>query len=322
MYTPFTRSLPSRAVTTAAAVLLLLLTCADDTSTAGIQGTGRVVFSFGRITAFGSIFVDGVEYNTAGAQIRFDDEPAAESQLRVGQIVAVQGRLDANETTGTAIDVSFTGDALGAISQIDAAGGSFVVLGQTIRVNDETLFGAGIQPANIGGLQVGAVVEVSAFANATGDLVASRIDRRVGSAARQVKGTLQALDPISATFQINDLTVNYSGVAPPAGLAEGATATVRGALSSSGTLVATNVDVSFNAGGSPGELGKLEGIITSFDSQSRFTVGDQVVVTTTATHFVFHEQALAPNVSVAIHGIFNASGDLVATQVTVKPHSL
>ena len=45
----------------------------------------------GPITSFGSIYVNGVEYETSGVDIYIEDEPASESDLRVGMMVKVEG---------------------------------------------------------------------------------------------------------------------------------------------------------------------------------------------------------------------------------------
>ena len=78
---------------------------------AGIQGTGAPVASgvtsVGPISGFGSIIQDGVEYQTGGAQIQIDDQPATEGQLQIGQIVTIRGTVNPDGTTGVATSVSF-----------------------------------------------------------------------------------------------------------------------------------------------------------------------------------------------------------------------
>ena len=121
-----------------AGIVGLFAGCGGD-MTAGIQGSGRTggVAAVGPITGFGSIFVDGVEYSTSGAQISVDDQAGTESQLRVGQVVTVKGTVNADGITGTAATVSFASDLRGPVAQVDANAGTFVVLGQTVRVTDE-----------------------------------------------------------------------------------------------------------------------------------------------------------------------------------------
>jgi hypothetical protein len=319
-HTHLARSLNRRFAAMAAAVACALLICAAGTSFAGIQGSGRASFAFGRITGFGSIFVNGVEYSTTNAQIHIDDQAAAESQLQVGQIVAVNGDLDAGGTQGTATDVTFSGDVQGPITQIDSQNRTFVVLGQTVRVDAGTMFGPGIQPGAIEGLQSGAAVEVSAFTDAAGDLLASRIDLKPGNAALRVKGTVEALDPVARTFRINALSVDYSAIAVGA-VDNGDTATVQGSSLDNGTLRAASVQLSAGAGGSAREMGQIEGLITSFNSTADFKVGNQRVSTNSGTHFALHGQALGPDAAVTVQGTFDAAGELVASKVQSKPRS-
>ncbi len=46
----------------------------------------------------------------------------------------------------TASEILFTTDVRGAISQLDAAAGTFSILGQTVEVNAETILGEGLPP--------------------------------------------------------------------------------------------------------------------------------------------------------------------------------
>lgn len=290
-------------------------------SSAGIQGSGRkVVAVFGRITALGSIFVNGVEYATNNARIDLDGRSAGPSQLQVGQIVAVQAVLDPNGITGAATSVSFTGDVVGPISQLDLTRRSLTVLGQTIQLDDATLFGEGIQSGGIGSLQNGMIVEASGFADTSGNLLASRIDL-VAGVPLQVRGIVQTLDASAQTFRINDLTVDYSGVVPSGKLANGSTATVQAIeFPTGGTLHATRVQASSGIGGTANEQGQVEGLITSFQSADQFYVGDQLVLANSSTHVVPHGKPLAPDLAVKVIGVFAASGALIAREIHVKRH--
>jgi hypothetical protein len=68
---------------------------------AGID-RGGVTIAQGPISGFGSVILNGVRYSTSGATITVDDQPGTESDLRVGQVVRVEGTVDAGGTTGTA----------------------------------------------------------------------------------------------------------------------------------------------------------------------------------------------------------------------------
>jgi len=305
--------------TIVAAAVLLLASCGGPTQLGGIQGSGSGV-AYGPITGFGSIFVNGVEYATSNAQIRIDDQPGAESQLLVGEVVSVTGSVNSDGKTGTATQVTFSSDVAGPITGIDIAGGTFVVLGQTVHVSGSTLFDDNIQPASIATLQVGNIVEVSGFPNTAGEIVASRVQLEAAGSALEVKGIVQSLDMTAHTFHVNTLTVDYSAITPMGSLANGCTVKVSGTmLNAAGALVATRVDVLQGFGGAANEQGEIEGLITTFTSNSDFVINGQRVTTDANTQFMLDGVTLAVNVPVEVEGTFDASGVLVATSVQATP---
>lgn len=325
MYTP-TRTRSGWALALGMGLMSLFVACGGE-MTAGIQGSGSPVAAgvtaVGPISGFGSIFLDGVEYSTAGAQIRIDDQPGTEADLRVGQIITLKGVVNPDGLTGTASEVSFSGDLRGPVSQIDVAGGTFVVLGQTVTISDATLFDDSFQAPSLAGLQVGVVVEVSGFADSAGNLVASRVEPSTVAAGFRVRGSVQALDTTAQTFRINALTVDYSGVAPNGTLSNGAIVSVAGTtVAPSGALIATRVQVFAGLRGAAQDQGRIEGLITAFVSNADFTVNGQRVITDASTDVNLHGMTLGLNVPVKVRGTFNASGVLVASKVDVKPQSL
>ena len=302
------------------AAVLLLASCGGPTQLAGIQGSGSPVVASGPITGFGSIFVNGVEYATSNAQIRIDDQPGAESQLLVGEVVTVTGSVNSDGKTGTATQVTFSGDVAGPITQIDTAGGTLVVLGQTVRVSGSTLFDDTIQPASIATLQIDNIVEVSGFRNTAGEIVASRVQLQAAGSALEVKGIVQSLDMTAHTFHVNTLTVDYSSITPSGSLANGGTVKVSGTmLNAAGALVATRVDVLQGFGGTANEQGEIDGLITTFTSTSDFVINGQRVTTNANTQFTLDGVTLAVNVPVEVEGSFDASGVLVAKSVQATP---
>jgi|SRR6185437_12422385 len=303
-----------------AAVVAVVALAWGEGSSAGIEGTGRArVLAFGRITAFGSIFVNGIEYSLSQAQIQIDGGKGAASQLEIGQIVTVRA-LTAAAGHGTATNVTYTGNVVGPVSHLDGAGNELTVLGQTVKVDGSTVFGEGIQPAGVNGIAVGTHVEVSAFVDASGSLVAARIDLQTPGAALQVQGTVEALNTVAKTFQINDLKIDYSQASVNGNLTNATTATVwADEYPAAGTLHVTRVHASAGVGGAGGEQGQIEGLVTSISSASRFYLGTQLVLTNASTNFVLHGRTLSPNLEVRVRGVFDTSGALVATQVIGQP---
>lgn len=315
----------SARVMAVAAVACALVACGAD-QVAGIEGTGAPVASgvtsVGPINGFGSVIQGGVEYTTSGAQIQIDDQPATEGQLQVGQIVTIKGTVNPDGTTGTATSVSFSADLRGPVTQVDTTSGTFTVLGQTVRITDDTLFDQSFQPSGIDAIQVGTVVEVSGTTNASGEIVASRVEPAGAGATLQIKGTVQSLDTTAHTFSINGITVNYSNVVPTGTLAASGTVLVRGTGVVNGVLTATLVRVLGAISATANEAGRLEGVITSFTSNADFSIGSQRITTDSTTVFSPAGATLGVNASVRVRGTFNASGVLAASRVDVMPAKL
>ena len=136
----------------------------DLAANGGMSGTG---ISQGAVTSFGSVFVNGVEWELTSSTIEIDGAPAVESELRLGMVVRIHGDLAADGTTGTAIDIVFDDTVEGPIEDDpvdfgpDGLEKSFSVLGTLIIMNEETTaFDGG---ASFAGLIADDVVEVSGF---------------------------------------------------------------------------------------------------------------------------------------------------------------
>jgi hypothetical protein len=293
---------------------MLALTLIAFAAVGGINGGGRVR---GTITAFGSIFVNGVEYQMTTAQVRVDDNPGVESDLAVGQVVTVDGFVNDDGVTGRADIVEYESDVRGAIASVDLGTTSFTVLGQTVRVDSGTRFEASFVPANFSALRAGQIVEVSGYRNSAGQLVATFIGREDAPDDRVV-GLVSELNEATHRFKVNGLMVDYSSammVEP--GFANGALVEVEGPRAADGVLQARTIELEIeHLGGDDGDAAGLEGIVTRGLVSGVFKLNNQDVVVTTATRFVFGKRAdLKPDVRVEVEGRFDASGRIVATKV-------
>ena len=73
----------------------------------------------GQITGFGSIYVNGIEFDTAGASYEVDDAVASDDDaLAVGMVVKVEGSVNADGLTGTAFSVSYDDDIEGVVENL------------------------------------------------------------------------------------------------------------------------------------------------------------------------------------------------------------
>jgi hypothetical protein len=291
--------------------------------TGGID-RGGVTIAVGPVSGFGSIFVNGVEYSTSGATVSVDDQPGTESDLRVGQIVRVEGTVNANGTTGTATKVTFDDELEGPIQSIDLARNQMVILGQTVQVGPGTSFDEGISPASLEGLAAGQRVEISGTVTSTGVVNASRVELKASASGVELKGKVASLDTGNKRFSINQQQIDYSG-ASLSGFGGGQPVAgdnveVKGTVNGSNVLVATSVDKeSGGASGGSNDKGDFEGLVTRFASATDFDVAGQRVTTTASTTYSNGTSAnLALDVKVEVEGAFDSSGRLVAAKVDFR----
>lgn len=290
----------------------------------GISGTG---ISSGSITAFGSIFVNGVEYDVDQADFTRNGVMAGgQSEYHIGEYVTVTGSVNADGVTGTATSVDFSNVLLGEVTAASADGLTLEVLGQPVRTNSLTVF-SGF--SLLSDLMVGNVVEISGVRDSSRTLLATSIRLLSGSYisgdALELKGTIGAVNTSAQTFSMGSLTVDYSLAVLqgfPSGMPEvGQYVEVKSSQALQGGVMHASM-VELKTGSI--ELGEgadveLEGLITRFTSTSDFSVNGVAVIINAATQFE-HGSAddLSLNALVEVDGSVNAAGVLVADEVSIK----
>lgn len=288
-------------------------------------GIGRNGIAVGPVSNFGSIFVNGVRYDTANATFTIDGETGSEGDLRVGDVVLVQGTIDDNGTTGTADVVLFDDVVKGPVESVDIPGNLLVVLGQTVLVRPETSFDDSFTPASIEGVNVGQIVEVSGQFNADGNIVATRIEPKPAGTQFEVHGTVAALDAANFLFNLGGLTVDYSNATldnfPGGQISNGDFVEAKGmSLGAGGELLATRVELeALLPGANDGDRIEIEGFITRFVSAQDFDVAGVPVTTTASTVFEGGDvNDLGLNIKVEAEGDLDANGTLVATKIDIR----
>jgi hypothetical protein len=249
----------------------------------GIGGTG--ITASGSITGFGSIFVNGIEFETAGASRDVDGETTVSdgsddaAVLGIGMVVIVTGTLNDDGVTGAAdiiqYDPTVQGPVQGPIIDVDPFTRSFTVMGIGVTAQNNTVF----SNVTFDTLQPNDLVDVSGFFDAAGVLQATRIERKDGSEI-VVKGTVTGLANTAFTLEVDHATSTYpvdttAAELPDGGLADNQYVEVRGTLT--GTAIdATSVELK-GEGFMDAEYVSIEGIITDYISNGDFRVAGQRV---------------------------------------------
>ena len=244
-------------------------------------GTGAPVqsFSTGRISGFGSVIVNDVHFDESAATIVDDDGIAhVAGDLQLGMTVQVEGGAiitDAGTDTlrSRASNVVFGSEIKGPVESVDTGAGTLRVLGQTVKVDVNTVFDgfanglASIQPSNL--------VEVSAFFDATsGVFTATRVEHESQLAAYKLRGPISSLNTGTKTFAIGGATISYANIAAAQlpSLANGTLARVDlQTAQQGGSWVATRVRTVL-PGVIEGARTEVEGYVTNFVSLASFKV--------------------------------------------------
>ncbi|MDZ7642859.1 MAG: DUF5666 domain-containing protein [Woeseiaceae bacterium] len=288
----------------------------------GIDGGGAPVYAFGPVNGFGSVIVNGVTYDTSGAEIIVDGQPATEADLKVGQMVQISATSDG--TTLTAGRVVYDDNLEGPVESIDVAGNQFVVLGQTVHVNSVSSFDPDIPGRTLEGLSPGDIVEISGYVNSNQEIVATRIELEDDPSDYEVTGLVTNLDSAAMTFSINALVVDYSQATlddfDSGQIADGDLVEVEGGqFGGNGELIATSVeledDIRDDDDIDDADV-EIEGLITRFVSATDFDVSGIPVTTNGGTSFDDGTAAnLALDVLVEVDGRFDSNGILVADEI-------
>ena len=319
-------------VAAAVAAALGLTACGGGGGGAGVTGATTTQ---GVITGFGSVFVNGVEYNSNATNVTVNGvaEPN-DSKLEVGMVVTVKGNVDPSGKTGTAASITYADDMEGVVTANGISAGSstgtLTVMGQIVNVNATTVFdGSATGITTPDQIAVGNVVEVSGYASSTGIVTATRIEVKAAKqsgAEIEVKGTISALDTTAKTFKLGALTVDYSGVAavdlPTNGLADGAFVEVKSVTVFDGTapLVASKVELEDNGvnghDGTEGEDIKIDGLVTAGLTNNQFEINGRTIGVTSSTEYDNGTAAdLVTNAKADVEAQYDANGNLVATSI-------
>ena len=290
----------------------------------------------GVITGFGSVFINGVEYDTTGTNFVVNGVAGNESSLKLGMVVTLNGSDDANGK-GQAVSVNFEDVADGVvIANNVAVDGTLNIMGLTVHTNSDTVFdSADPTITTLNQLVKGNVVEVSGYTDDKGNVWATRIEMQKAAVSTgdsiELKGNIASLT--STTFMIGSMLVDYGSAQfsdniTAADLADGLYVKVESASGpdAQGTLIASNIELKGDAGkkvfeqNAGDEQNEVEGVITAVNSTTSIDVNGLPVTLDSSTAYIHGSASTAlVGLKVKVKGKIDANGNLVAQKLVYKP---
>lgn len=184
-----------------------LVACGGGSGGSSSNGSASIS-SVGTITGFGSIFVNGIEYETGNASYRVDDEDQFDdSSLAVGMKVRVKGTVNADGVSGTATSVLYDDDVegpidTGSLTVVDAATKTFTIFGLLVKVDViQTVFDNGV---TFDTLTEGQKLEISGYFDGS-QVIATRIEKQNDLDSEfEVKGTVAGYDGSTITLTLQN----------------------------------------------------------------------------------------------------------------------
>ncbi|MBT8435543.1 MAG: hypothetical protein KJN95_12795 [Gammaproteobacteria bacterium] len=187
-------------------------------TTAGIGGTG---IAAGKVTDFGSIYVNGNIFNTNQSQFIVDgNSSASENDLSIGMVVIVKAETNNGLFTGKALEVFYDDEIEGpvAATPVDVLGSngtqkSFTIFGQTITIDESSTIFEG---TTFAGLDANDVVEISGFRTSDTTIDATYVEFNgtlvPGTTEVELRGTISGYMPPTQEFMLDGVLITFDNM--------------------------------------------------------------------------------------------------------------
>ncbi len=199
----------------------------------------KLVVTQGMITGFGSIYVDGIKYNTDTSNIKKNGLNTQLNALSVGMKISFSAQEN-DSGEWVAQDVEYDTEVEGVIQSIDRNNSQITIANTVIFYNDLTHFIDTSEAL----ISVGQRVEISGYPQADGTFLASYIELDTDTDNDDYEytaGIVSNLDETALQFTINDVVIDYRLAEIDGGLANNSYVKVEGNLVD-GVMVANEVD--------------------------------------------------------------------------------
>ena len=177
----------------------------------GMTGTGSPMVTIGTVTKFGSVIVNGFDWNSDKARVVVNGRATSVAKgLRLGMIVRVEGtRAVDGENSGVANTIQYESDLIGPMNRAslrtEGLVTKFSVAGQPIFVDRSTVLEGFDQLTTLG---EGDQLEISGFRDRFYALRATWI-RKTSDERDQIRVKGVASDVTDKSFKVEGLTVRY-----------------------------------------------------------------------------------------------------------------
>jgi len=320
----------------AATAAILLIGCSGGESGTGMQASSQQT-TVGVITGFGSVFVNGVEFDTNQAAVSIDGVPSSESSLSVGMVVTVNGSVNSDGVTGTAISVATRTEVKGMVLATNITGGTgtISVMGQTVKISNDTKFKSEVTGIlTIDQLVANSsIVEVSGFTDGQGNIYATYVKELASGGEVKLHGAIQDLTGTSdnSTFRIGTVTFTFNNVdtqfhdVTQAQLVNGMYVYVEGVNTGSTTpLLASKISREQYAD-SEGSEYELEGVVTDISNLGggEFKVNNGISIRFDASTSFEHgiQSDIQLEATIEVGGSVQADGSILADKISFRKES-
>ena len=336
------------AVTIAVAGIIGLAGCGSGSGRGGGGGgdgggaASSGLTTTGIVSGFGSVYVNGVEYETDSSTFSLDDGddgPENEGELGIGMVVTLTGTVNPDGVTGTASHIEYDDELEGIVisENIDdvTGTGTMDVMGQIVTVDEATIFESDVLGVtNMWDITADMVVEVSGFPTGDGTIFATRVEvERATHAGEEieVKGIIKNLNLGTSTFTIGGLTVDFSAALLPDGeLVEDLYFEVKSTegFNASDQLIASVVELEGDGDvdhdGDEGDEFEDYGIVTSVEGMpTEFEInGGLRVLLSEGTSFEHGSiEDIVVDERLEVEGSLDAEGALLASEIEFEEES-
>ena len=301
---------------------LLLAMLAPSCGGGGIGGTG-----IGTVSGFGSVFVNGIEWFTEGAEVIVGGESATEADLRLGMLIRVDGKYRKDGTTGVARSVVFESAVQGPVDAVTATSATtneVEILGRTVVLEQGyTVFDDSDPGFGFGSVAVGDVLAVSGHVAGDGAILATWVRRLgtlvLGETEVEFEGVISGYAG-GTSFEIGPVAVEIDAYTDltglPGGLANGLAVEVEGVIFAPGAVLAVAVELEDGPVGDTKKL-TLEGLVSDVADLGDFLVAGQPVDASSATFSPPDPSFIAEGALVEVEGPV-VGGVLVAQEVQLE----